>query len=362
VGALFDLFSGLGILGGIISLVLSVAFNSLAMWFVINHMMDHPGGAPFYKCAIVTVLLPVVLIVGAVAARFIPIPILNIFVFFFVVAAGSRAVVEGIFEMPDGYLTVIILYWLASLGLGILVNMVMPDDGRSESGGFFEVASDYDDDEFGSYTGEINEAFAEFEQEMEMQQRIHEQRTKVTLVELDDDAVRVLDVFRSEKLEQVDLPRLRKESGFSMEDYIVLGVFINTIKELTVADVDEGKITFAYPTTSSITFDPLDEWPAPGNFYRGTQAYKIFRANEDGSLYEGGDEESTTENSSSSAEESNDILAAVSDGDEIVDYYYYIFFNMKNPDDLSDCHLVFEPVSRTFEIRSMGDVLAEMSN
>lgn len=363
MSSLFSLFDNLGLLGGLISLVLTIVFNSIAMWFVINHMMDHPGGAPFYKCAIVTVLLPVVLVLGAVAARFIPIPILNIFVFFFVVAGGSRAVVEGIFEMPDGYFTVIILYWLASLGLGVLVNMAMPNNGTRKPTGFFESAGAFqEEDEFGGYMTEMQEMEAEFIEEMEMQQRINEARFKVTLVEIEDDAVRVLDVFRSEKLEQVDLPRMRKESGFGMEDYIVLGVFINTVKELTIADVDEGKITFAYPTTSSITFDPLDEWPAPGNFYRGTQAYKIFRANEDGSLYEGGGEESTTENSSPSAEESDDLLAAVSDGDEIVDYYYYIFFNMKNPDDLSDCHLVFEPVSRTFEIRSMGDVLAEMSN
>lgn len=359
---LLELFLGMGLMGALLALVINILLNSVAMWFVINHMMDLPGGAPFHKCVIVTVLLPLLLVLGILVRLFLPIPILNTFCMWAIIGGGSRGVVEGVFEMTEGYTTVIIFYWMATFAISYGVNKIMPDTGRPDTSGYFESAGAYEDDEFGSYTGEMNEAFAEFEQEMEMQQRIHEQRTKVTLVELDDDAVRVIDVFRSEKLEQVDLPRLREESGFGMEDYVVLGVFINTVKELTIADVEEEKITFAYPTTSSITFDPLDEWPAPGNFYRGIQAYKIFRANEDGSLYEGGDEESTTDETSSGAEESNDIFAAVSTDDEIVDYYYYIFFNMKNPDDLSDCHLVFEPVSRTFEIRGMGDVLAEMSN
>ena len=120
----FDPVGSLGPFGLLLGVVLQWLLNSGAMWIVMNHMWSVEGGAPFSRCMLCTAYLTLWSVIVGAAVIFLPIPligILGLIAWYF----GAKAIVEGVFELLEGALSILILYWVTSVVIGVILGAIM---------------------------------------------------------------------------------------------------------------------------------------------------------------------------------------------------------------------------------------------
>lgn len=111
-------FAALGVMGIIIAAIVQILINSVALWFVVNHMMgEQDSKEPFKKCIICTLLLFGVIVL-AVVVLILNIPWVSFLGFWAILALGPKAVVEGTFERTEGSGKILILFYFTNMILG----------------------------------------------------------------------------------------------------------------------------------------------------------------------------------------------------------------------------------------------------
>ena len=114
----------LGLTGILLSLAVQWFINTGAMWLVINWLMEVEGGASLGKCALCTSALSLWGIIAFLPLLLIPfvyLYLICLIVWFF----GAKAIVEGMFEMVSGAVTVLVLYAITLLVIGALLASIM---------------------------------------------------------------------------------------------------------------------------------------------------------------------------------------------------------------------------------------------
>lgn len=116
---LMPLFRNLGVMGLIIASAIQIVLNSIAMWVVINHMMgEQDSKESLLKCLTTVLMLYVVIVVAILILLFTRIPFVTGIAFWAVLALGSKAVIEGNFEMTEGANKVLFLYLVITIIIG----------------------------------------------------------------------------------------------------------------------------------------------------------------------------------------------------------------------------------------------------
>ena len=121
-----SLYESLGVVGVLIGLVVQIFINAGVMWLVVNHILSKEKVGGSFKTCLIAVILLLVVSVLAIACFFIPLPcVVNLLLAMSVWYFGSVAVIEGMFEMTGGGLTVLIFYLMTSVGIGFLLDALV---------------------------------------------------------------------------------------------------------------------------------------------------------------------------------------------------------------------------------------------
>lgn len=110
-GGLFKVFTGLFI---------SFIVNSFAMWFVMNYITGNKGDGPFKKCVMACGFLTGVALLAFLFLFYSPVFSLTGFLAIYI--GGSIAVVQGVFELTEGGMGILVCYLLVSM----FVQMAIP--------------------------------------------------------------------------------------------------------------------------------------------------------------------------------------------------------------------------------------------
>ena len=111
---------GAGLLTAVVVFIISLAIDAVYIWVAVRMIARVPD-ATFGRAFLCAFLLNIVAVL-AILCFLVPLPLLNVLLALLVLFLGSKAVIEGTFELVEGGCAILILYMVLKILVGVLLS------------------------------------------------------------------------------------------------------------------------------------------------------------------------------------------------------------------------------------------------